>query len=94
VAAIQALHEGARVLPPELAARVSQRESQRPLTPRERAVLELIAKGAANKDVARKLDLSERTVEVYVSSILRKLEASSRTEAASIARRRGIVRAG
>jgi DNA-binding NarL/FixJ family response regulator len=92
VAAIQALHAGERVLPPALAARIARRETHRPLTPREQAVLELVARGGSNKDVACKLELSERTVEVYVSSILRKLEASSRTEAAVIARRRGIVR--
>jgi two-component system NarL family response regulator len=91
VAGIRAVHAGERFLPPEIVARLADREGQRALTRREVAVLELIADGASNREVARALVISARTVEVYVASILSKLEATSRTEAVAIATRRGIL---
>jgi len=59
------------------------------LTAREREVLALVGQGRANKDIARALFLSERTVRTHVSSILRKLDVSSRTQAALLANRDG-----
>lgn len=53
-----------------------------PLTPREEAILALVAEGDGNKEIARKLDLAEGTVKNYVSRILDKLHARSRTELA------------
>ena len=50
------------------------------LTPREREVLRLIARGYAYKEVARRLGLSVKTIETHVSSVLRKLQLSSRHE--------------
>ncbi|UCG40285.1 MAG: response regulator transcription factor, partial [Acidimicrobiia bacterium] len=52
------------------------------LTPREREVLRLIARGYAYKQVARRLEISVKTVESHVSSVLRKLQLSSRHELA------------
>lgn len=62
------------------------------LTPREQEVLELLAQGLRNQDIADELVISVRTVKVHVSNILGKLEASNRTEAVAEARRRGLLR--
>ena len=61
------------------------------LTPREKDVLRLIARGFAYKQVARKLSISIKTVETHVSSVLRKLQLSSRHELARWATKRRIV---
>jgi len=61
------------------------------LTPREREVLALVADGRTNGEIARRLFISTKTVSVHVSNILGKLGAAGRTEAAAIARRRGLV---
>ncbi|MDO5681489.1 MAG: response regulator transcription factor [Propionibacteriaceae bacterium] len=60
------------------------------LTAREREVLGLIAQGLSNRQAARQLDLSERTIQTHLSAILRKLGLSSRTEAALWAVRGGL----
>jgi NarL family two-component system response regulator YdfI len=61
------------------------------LTPRESEVLQMLASGLANKEIAARLSISDHTVKFHVASILGKLGASSRTEAVSIGIRRGIV---
>ncbi len=61
------------------------------LTPRERDVLRLIARGYSYKQAALKLDISPRTIETHVSSVLRKLQLSSRHELAHWASRRGLA---
>jgi DNA-binding NarL/FixJ family response regulator len=61
------------------------------LTPRESEVLQMLASGLANKEIAARLAISEHTVKFHVASILGKLGAGSRTEAVSIGIRRGIV---
>jgi DNA-binding NarL/FixJ family response regulator len=62
-----------------------------PLTGREREVLEMLAQGRGNKDIAGRLKISEHTVKFHVASILGKLGAGTRTEAVSIALRRGLI---
>jgi DNA-binding NarL/FixJ family response regulator len=61
------------------------------LTPRERSVLELIARGRSNKQIASGLHLSEGTVKGYVSAVLSKLAVDDRTQAALLAVREGLV---
>jgi len=61
------------------------------LTRRELEVLALIEAGLRNAEMAAKLFLSERTVEHHVAAILRKLDARSRVDAVSVARRRGLI---
>lgn len=61
------------------------------LTPRESEVLQMLASGLANKEIAARLSISEHTVKFHVASILGKLGAGSRTEAVSLGIRRGIV---
>lgn len=62
------------------------------LTNREREVLELLGQGLANKEIASRLVISERTVKFHVSSILGKLEVENRTEAVRIAMQRGLIK--
>jgi two-component system NarL family response regulator len=73
--------------------RMSVRSEPTPeLTEREQEVLEVLAKGLLNKEIAAALNISERTVKFHVSAILRKLAAGNRTEAVSIASRRGLIK--
>ncbi|MGH8875944.1 MAG: helix-turn-helix transcriptional regulator [Stackebrandtia sp.] len=65
-----------------------------PLTPRELAVLRLVAKGKTNRQIGSDLFISEKTVSVHLSRVMAKLEASSRTEAVSIAHTRGHLGTG
>jgi NarL family two-component system response regulator LiaR len=64
---------------------------QTPLTEREKGILELVARGLSNKEVAKRLQLSPGTVKVHVSHILNKLHVSSRTEASTWALQHGLV---
>ena len=80
---------GARGLP--RGPRPATRENPAHLTARQREVLELVAEGAGNADIARRLVLSERTVSHHVTAILRKLDVTSRGQAAAKAVGLGIV---
>jgi DNA-binding NarL/FixJ family response regulator len=66
-------------------------ELAEPLTPRESEVLQMLASGLANKEIAARLVISEHTVKFHVASILGKLGAASRTEAVALGIRRGLV---
>ncbi len=61
------------------------------LTTREREVLDMLAEGASNKTIALQLNISEHTVKFHVASIFGKLDASTRTEAVTVAFRRGLI---
>src|ERR1700736_2554655 len=74
--------------PAPLAARLPTTE---PLTARELQVLQLVAEGLPNKGIARRLGISENTAKFHVASLCGKLGASSRTEAVTIAARRGLI---
>jgi DNA-binding NarL/FixJ family response regulator len=93
--AIKAAAEGRVHLAPEAAARLMREvrapESPEALTARETEVLELLARGRANKQIASSLYVSEKTVKAHVSSILMKLGVKSRTQAALHAVRTGVV---
>jgi len=62
-----------------------------PLTPREREILDYIAQGYLNKEIAIELGISEQTIKNHVTSILRKLNANARTEAVVIAIKQGLI---
>jgi DNA-binding NarL/FixJ family response regulator len=66
-------------------------EAVEPLTARERDVLQMLFLGLGNKEIAARLKISEHTVKFHVASILGKLGASTRTEAVSVALRRGLI---
>ncbi len=93
--AIKAAAEGQVQLAPEAAARlmreVSAPENPEALTERETDVLKLVARGMANKQIARNLFIGEKTVKTHVSNILLKLGVNSRTQAALHAARTGLV---
>ncbi|MDX2024663.1 MAG: response regulator transcription factor [Deltaproteobacteria bacterium] len=91
--AIRTVAEGKRYLPAAIAGKLADRMTQPALSPRELQVLEHIFAGRANKEIADTLKLSEKTVIMYVSQILSKMGAKSRTEAVSLALSRGILRA-
>jgi two-component system, NarL family, response regulator DegU len=63
-----------------------------PLTPRETQILEFIAKGFLNKQIAAELGISEQTIKNHVTSILRKLNANARTEAVVVAIKQGLIK--
>ncbi len=97
VSAIRSVHAGHVLLQPEVAgALLSQEEGGSgagrggSLTEREREVLGLIADGRANREIARALVLSEKTVKTHVSNILMKLDLADRTQAALWAVRHGL----
>jgi DNA-binding NarL/FixJ family response regulator len=93
--AIKAAAEGRVYLAPEAAARLMREvrtpESPETLTERETEVLQLLARGKANKQIATSLHVTEKTVKAHVSSILAKLGVQSRTQAALYAVRAGLV---
>jgi len=97
-AAIRDVHEGRPALHPEVAAQLMRRVADPGgpagdrLTLREREVLELLVEGSANKQIARRLRITEKTVKTHVSSILQKLGVPDRTAAAVLAIRQGLVR--
>jgi NarL family two-component system response regulator LiaR len=98
VRAIRTVQDGQALLHPSVAARLmeeiaddSRQREPDPLTPREREVLTLVARGLSNKAIARECDVSEKTVKTHVSNILGKLGVNDRTQAALWAVREGLV---
>jgi len=88
---IRKVHAGRTVVPPEIAANVAEYLGAESLSRREIDVLEKIASGNRNLDVANQLFISEETVKGHVKHIMEKLGAKDRTEAVAIAVRRGII---
>jgi len=89
---IRGVHQGQTIIPPPIAAKLADRLTTSELTRREIQVLQLVGDGKGNKEIAVALSISEGTVKTHVSSILAKLEAADRTQAVTIALRRGILR--
>ena len=89
---IRAVHAGDTFVPPLVAAKLAAQVSSERLTVREREILKLMGEGSSNKAIARQLGISEGTVKTHVKSVLQKLEVASRTEAVSLAARRGLIR--
>ena len=89
--AIREVHAGRRYLEPSVAAVLAERISHRSLTTRELEVLQMVAKGLGNKEIAANLNIAEATVKLHVSHVLEKLNVKDRTEAATAALRRGVI---
>ena len=91
VQTIRAVHAGRKALSPEASYEIAEHATDDALTPAEIAVLRLIAAGNANKQIADQLSITEETVKGRVKSILSKLGANDRTQAAMIGVKRGII---
>ena len=89
---IHGVHAGRTLIPPEIAAKIAERVGTSALTAREIEVLRLVAEGIPNKGIATALSISESTVKTHISSLLSKLDAADRTQAVTIALRRGLLR--
>jgi NarL family two-component system response regulator YdfI len=76
---------------PEYSSRELEDVPIQPLTPRESEILNLLADGLANKEIAWHLKISEHTVKFHITSIFNKLDASTRAEAVAIGARRGLI---
>ena len=88
---IRQVHAGKKRIPPEIASQLAEHMSDETLTEREIEVLRAVAGGNKNRDIARKLFISEETVKVHIKHIMDKLGAADRTQAVTIAVRRGII---
>ena len=92
IQAILAVAAGTRVFPSAIVSRFEAKKPRRFLTAREQEVLSLVSKGLSNKEVGQVLGLSQFTVRNQMKRICGKLDASDRTEAATTAMERGIIR--
>lgn len=90
--AIRAVSEDRSYTSSTIATKALQRMIKPSLTQRELDVLQLLAQGRSNKDIGRRLAITEGTAKTHVKAILTKLDAISRTEAVAVAHRRGLVR--
>lgn len=98
--AIRAVYKGESLIQPVVASRLIDRfaelsrkaPSGEQLTERELEILQLMAKGAANKEISAQLSIAESTVKTHISNIFQKLGVNDRTEAVTEALRRGIIR--
>jgi DNA-binding NarL/FixJ family response regulator len=91
IPALRSLAAGHRWIPPEVAKRLAARRSFEELTPREVEVLQQLAKGLANKEIADVLNISENTTKGHLKNIIGKLRVADRTEAVTAAIQRGII---
>ena len=91
VGAIRTAAAGRKFIPPDVASRLAEFMPRTDLTAREHEVLGFAAKGLRNQDIARLIGRTEETVKVHLKHIMEKLGAADRTEAVTIALRRGIL---
>jgi DNA-binding NarL/FixJ family response regulator len=92
VKAVHTLHEHGRYIPDDISRRLMETLGRDRLSERELEVLALVCKGCSNKEIAEKLFISDKTARNHVTSCLMKLGASDRTEAATTAIKRGLIR--
>jgi two-component system, NarL family, response regulator len=88
---IREVHAGGGPIPPQVGRKLADRVKQLTLTPREMEVLQLIATGMRNKEIAGALNISEETTQGHVKNVFSKLNVHDRTEAVTVAIRRGII---
>jgi len=91
IEALRRVAAGSKCIPAEVAAHLAEHMGEESLTRREIEVLQQMAGGNRNRDIAGQLFISEETVKGHVKHIMEKLGASDRTEAVAIAVRRGII---
>lgn len=88
---IRIVHAGGRYVPAALAQQIAIHAAEEPLSAREVAILEQVATGKPNKLIAWELSLSEETVKAHLRSVYSKLDVGDRTQAVTVALRRGII---
>lgn len=88
---IREVHAGGGPIPPQVGRKLADRVQQLTLTARELEVLQLIATGMRNKEIAGALNISEETTQGHVKNVFTKLNVHDRTEAVTLAIRRGII---
>jgi DNA-binding NarL/FixJ family response regulator len=88
---IRQVHAGKKVVPAEIAACLAEHLGEQALSQREMEVLQQVAAGCRNRDIAARLFIAEETVKVHVKHIMGKLGANDRTQSVAIALRRGII---
>jgi len=91
VDAVRLVYAGKKRIPPSIAAHLAEHYSDEDLTAREIEVLQEVAGGNRNRDIAERLFISEETVKVHIKHIMEKLGANDRTQAVAIALKRGII---
>ena len=91
IPALRAVAAGEKWIPEEVSTKLASREMFEALTPREIQVLQHLAKGLANKEIADVLNISDHTAKDHLRSILGKLKVVDRTEAVTAALQRGII---
>jgi len=89
---IRSVHAGKRRLPAAVAQKLAEHVADEAMSSRELEVLSLMAAGKRNKEIASELSIAEDTAKMHVRNILSKLQVNDRTEAVTIALRRGIIR--
>jgi two-component system NarL family response regulator len=89
---IRLVMSGRRGIPPVIAATLAEHTPRVALTPRETEVISLMAMGLTNAQIAERIGRTEETAKVHVKNILQKLDARDRTEAVTVAIRRGFIR--
>ncbi|MGC8669184.1 MAG: response regulator [Chthonomonadales bacterium] len=92
--AIRAVHAGKALIPAHVAAKLAERMMEPDLTPRELEVLNLLVLGKTNRQIAQELNVTVGTVKSHVNAILAKMGAEDRTQAATLAIKRGLIRLG
>jgi len=91
VSAIRTVHAGRKLISQDAAQRLAEYFPQPALTPREIEVLEWVAKGLSNREIAQQLGTADGTIKMHVQNILAKLEATDRTHAVTTGLKRGII---
>jgi DNA-binding NarL/FixJ family response regulator len=89
---IKAVYSGERHVPADVAEKIAAHLNEPILTPRESEVLQLVADGMRNKEIAAGLSISEDTVKMHLRNAMQKLEVNDRTQAVMVAVRRGFIR--
>lgn len=88
---IRDVHAGRSCFPHRISQRLAERKQRAELSPREREILEFVAKGLTNKEIGAALNISQFTVRNHINHLTSKLEVSDRTEAAFVAIQTGIL---
>jgi DNA-binding NarL/FixJ family response regulator len=92
IQAIRAVHGGKRYIPAQVGSRIAENLPRTDLSGRELEVLQLVAVGLRNKEIAYQLGITEATINTHMKHILEKLHATDRTQAVTTALHRGVIR--